>query len=116
MTAIRAALICIALLLIPEEADAFCRTPEAIISGFDHRQIQATFTPLYGPAAMDTIAEANVILAASGLGERVEGDAALVAEPDGDPLFYVYLFRDNCHIGSAWFSREFINLVLGKGA
>lgn len=116
MTTLRAIAICIALLLMPDPARAFCRTPEAIISGFDHRQIEAELTPLYGPAAIDAIGESNALLAAAGLDGRVEGNAALVAEPDGEDLFYVFAFRDNCHTGSAWFSRDFINLVLGKGA
>ena len=112
----RLAVLLAGLMLTAAPAGAFCRTPEAIISGFDHSQVEASFTPLYGSAGLDAIARTNEILAATDTDGRVEGSAVLIAEPRGDDIFYVYTFRDNCHVGTAWFARDFINLVLGKGA
>lgn len=94
-------------------AVALCRTPESIISTYDHRQIEADFYPLYGAAALEAIRQFNIQLEESGSQDRAEGDAVLVADPESAEVGFAYLFKDNCHIGTMWLRRDLIAVLTG---
>lgn len=92
-------------------AEPFCRSPEAIISAYDHRGIEAEFFPLYGAVAINAIGRLNELLPGSG----IEGDAVLVAAPTGELVIYAYLFKSNCHIRSAWIRATLFDDIIGGG-
>lgn len=93
------------------QAHAACQSPESVVAWYDHNQIEAAFTPLYGLAAILAIARLNEILPGTG----IEGDALLIVEEPGEPVFYAYLYRDNCQLGAAWVRLEFLKDVIGGG-
>lgn len=101
------------LALLPEiaRADAFCRSPESIISGYDHSNIEADFFPLFGDPAQAVIGR----IAFRVPGVSRDADAVLVVTQPGDDIAYAYLFKANCLAQSAWIRAGLIDDIIGGG-